>query len=187
MTNSEIKKEINEAIEALKTELESKFVRNTKEPEFEDGVWYKHTMEDVFAIFTKNNENKGIIYGDWFDDIVMNNTSNWQKVTDFTELTELLKKEAVKRGMVDGALKLFKHGSVLKIKYPLRYSSNQLIDSNGLILMDKTGTWAEVVKEKTTEDWIKEAFSFSVKNHGHITELMIEFLKQNNCKITQEK
>lgn len=140
MTNEETQKFINERIEALKTELESKYIRVTKEPEFEEGVW--------------------------------------QKVTDFTELEKLLKKEAVKKGMVDGAkIKGY------TIKYPLKFDVDfkLFIDANYNTLMDSDGTWEEVVKEKTTQEWIKD-----FKENSRAYNLY-EYLEQNNLEITRKK
>lgn len=129
MTNEETQKFINERIEALKLELESKFIRVTKEPEF-------------------------------------------------TELEELLKKEAVKKGMVDGAkIKGY------TIKYPLKFDVDfkLFIDANYNTLMDSDGTWAEVVKEKTTQEWIKD-----FKENSRAYNLY-EYLEQNNLEITRKK
>lgn len=181
MTNEEIKTHINERLEALKLELESKFIRVTKEPEFEDGFWYKHKTEDTYGLFEKLGEdNKGICSGEWRHDVIMYKITSWQKVTDFTELETLLKKQAVNLGMVDGAYKLFEDATKRKIEYPLYLTETKiLIDDNGLILMDRKGNWSEVVKEKTTEEWLSEVYKSNMSTY--------DFFKQNNLEITQKK
>jgi len=181
MTNEEIKTHINERIEALKLELESKYIRVTKEPDFEDGVWYKHKTKDAYGLFEKNGAKKGFINKIWYGDIYMDNISNWQKVTDFTELEDLLKKEAVKKGMVDGVKIYFKIGFPCKIKYPLAFRYGLLLDANSSVLMNSLGNWAEVVKEKTTEEWIED-----FKKNSRCYNLY-EFFEANNLEITQKK
>ena len=184
MTNEEIKTHINERIEALKLELESAFTRVTKKTEFEEGVWYKNSDGHCHGLFSKKgNFNKGFINENWHDTLYMGDVSFWQKVTDFTELEELLKKEAVKKGMVDGAYKLFEDGTKQKIQHPLHFINENkcLFDDDGLILMDAKGNWAEVVKEKTTEEWIKD-FKENSKAYN-----LYEFFEENNLEITQKK
>jgi len=180
MTNEETQKFINERIEALKLELESKFIRVTKAPEFEDGVWYKSIDDVMYGLYNAKNTHKcnGFIDSSYYVDIKMTDSCFWQKVTDFTELEELLKKEAVKKGMVDGAkIKGY------TIKYPLKFDVDfkLFIDANYNTLMDSDGTWAEVVKEKTTQEWIKD-----FKENSRAYNLY-EYLEQNNLEITRKK
>lgn len=182
MINEEIKKEINERIEALKTELESKFIRNTKEPEFEEGVWYSTWGGYCYGLFSKmGGFNKGFINEIWRNNVIMATFNQWQKVTDFTELEELLKKEAVNKGMVDGVKIYFKIGFPCKIKYPLAFRYGLLLDANSSVLMNSLGNWAEVVKEKTTEEWIED-----FKKNSRCYNLY-EFFEANNLEITQKK
>jgi len=190
MTNEEIKTHINERIEALKVELESKYIRLTKEPDFEDWAWYSTGNGYGYGLFSKKGSfNKGLVNGVWYDNIGMINVSDWQKVTDFTELEELLKKEAVNKCMVDGVKIYFKIGFPCKIKYPLAFRHGLLLDVNSSILMSSLGNWAELVKEKTTEEWIEVL----VKGvHGnivdpHLLELYMECANKNNLEITQKK
>lgn len=195
MINEEIKTHINERIEALKLELESKYIRVTKETEFEDGVWYKHSNSNTFALHISEEIAKGFITNHWVEDLKIHGRSSWQKVTDFTELEELLKKEAVKSGMIDGAIinqSTMKNNWVTKHILGSNYfefkSSTNILYCDGKAVFYK-GTWAEVVKEKTTEDWLNCASLYWRRNQADncVEDNFIDFFKQNKLKIIQEK
>lgn len=229
MINEEIKTHINERIEALKLELESKFIRVTKETEikedgvwgysfngsvsklfhngklvseksyteFEDGFWYKSNTGYKYGLYNENNNKacKGFYHGDFCEDLEMLFLPRWQKVTDFTELEELLKKEAVKSGMIDGAIinqSTMKNNWVTKHILESNYfefkSSTNILYCDGKAVFYK-GTWAEVVKEKTTEDWLNCASLYWRRNQADncVEDNFIDFFKQNKLKIIQEK
>lgn len=197
MTNEEIKKHINERLEALKLELESNFIRVTKESDFEDGVWYSNGNGYDYGLFSKMGSfNKGFVNEIWYDNIGMVYVPQWKKVTDFTELGVLLKKEAVKRGMVEGACI---NQSVINNKW----TAKPILGSNyfefkpwvNILYCDSIavfykGKWAEVVKEKTTEEWLNQLdahLSDICGDNNTYLDIFIKFFEQNNLEITQKK
>lgn len=197
MIQQDAYKYINERIEALKLELESKYIRVTKEPEFEDGVWYICENKNYFIYDSKNQTRlKGFINRMWLETIgIGHNGGVYKKVTDFTELEELLKKEAVKSGMIDGAIinqSTMKNNWVTKHILGSNYfefkSSTNILYCDGKAVFYK-GTWAEVVKEKTTEDWLNCASLYWRRNQADncVEDNFIDFFKQNKLKIIQEK
>ncbi len=128
------------------------FSQERPKEQFLENRWYKQKDTHRYGFFKILGRNHVISVVGWYEDgIEMNNTEFWELITDSNgdELKELLTKEAIKRGFVEGAKvaktginKTFRH-----IKEPIKgYTFSESFDNidsgNGNCFIFNNGIWA---------------------------------------------
>ena len=185
MNSTEIRQEIETACKKLAAELTEKLIQKEEPKEFLPNRWYKHHITNMYVFNikfgTKGNSNTGFICGEFAYSIACFYRENWQLVTDYTELDQLLKNELVKRGIVYKSLvKSVRTGATYEITDDtIEFDKNRTEILYDVIAVFENGKFAEVVKEKTTKDWLNEL------DNNYKLEVY-QFFKDNNLKIVKE-
>ena len=173
ITENQIKEAHNSACKEWKTKIESWFPECFKQ-KIEVGKWYKDGASLVFI--NKYLNNSGIIgygftgNGKWKNEWYHNYSIDKLTPARENEVFEMLKNEAIKKGLVHGVIvqsALYDNWQ-RRINGEYRYlNNNALIVDNITLFVD--GNWAKVIekpKQMTIEEIEDElGYKFSIKNN----------------------
>lgn len=141
------------------------------ESKFEIGKWYKITTDENYFLNWQGEYKQcyGILAGRWDNKYFFYeyHKKNSVPATE-SEVFEALKKEAVKRGFINGAKYLSPtdqyHGKCTD-RFDFSFKLNVLYNNNFSVFTD--GKWAEIIKEKTLSKSEAEAKLNELINDGY--------------------
>ena len=150
-------------IEKLRKELNNALDAFENKPKHEIGKWYWAKSGSLFFI---ENIDKDKCYGyglNWANNWIIGDVCDVEYITRIAtddEVTEMLTKEAIKRGFVEGAsVDLRNINELYYRKNSFKTSKYETIE-NGFSLDDvfimQNGIWATVVKERSYVDWYRD-------------------------------
>ena len=162
-------------IEKLRKELNNALDAFENKPKYEIGKWH-WTDSDSLYFIEKNNGRDCYGYGlrydnNWISGFVCF-LENIKRIATDDEVTEMLTKEAIKRGLVEGASADLRNIDVLfRENYTFKTSkyraSSSYFSLDGVFIM-QNGIWATVIEEKTKYEvgkwnWTKVGSLFFVE------------------------
>ena len=173
-------------IEKLRKELNSALDAFENKPKYEVGKWYYTKVGSLF-FFEKIDKDKCFGYGlnynnKWVNSVVCD-LKHIKRIATDAEVTEMLTKEAIKRGLAEGASADLRNIDVLfRENYSFK-TSNYRASSSYFSLDDvfimQNGIWATVVKERISDDYIDELEIHAVRS-------VKSWFKANNLIITKK-
>ena len=176
-------------IEKLRKELNDRLDSFENKPKYEVGKWSYTKVSSLFFIEKINVDmcyGYGLSHdGIWFIGFVCLVVNIKRLATEF-EVAEMLKKEAIKRGLVKGAK--FKSMDGLRVNtlhsdYYYYYLEQKTFSCDYKYLM-QNGIWAVPIKEKTSEEWGEEFLEFYKKSKNQsLAEAFGEFITKHNFKL----
>lgn len=183
-----MKQEI-EKLEKYLAKLKSKYEESLK-PVFEIGKWYKDIKNKYLVCCVNPYEN----YGSGKFGYGFNTLGTWTKelghdnsIVEATEseVLKALKDEAIYRGFKKGVVfysALWNDGTIgdskdINWSFDLEKNTLYMNGRNGIIFHN--GKWAEIIKDKTSDEWAREFWS----NYNGSLE---DFLNKNSLQITKK-
>ena len=179
-------------IEKLRKELNDRLDAFENKPKCEIGNWHWTEPGSLYFI-EKINGNICFGYGlsynnNWSIGFVCYIENIKRLATEF-EVDEMLKKEAIKRGLVEGAkIDLSVIDSSYSKSVVLFLCKNYVVEKTGFSLSGwwimLNGIWATVIKEKTIKEWGEEFLEFyKVSKNFLINDDFCEFITKHNFKL----
>ena len=174
----------NEQLNNIFDEFKTRLMKEIK-PKIVNGVWYKYTHTKSKVNFTNSGTDAG--YGINFKNEFTEGFWGINNLTPMShdEIKDMLVKHADSLGIKEGVtvdvekLKCFFDSDIAVIQNnEFKYYEGQDALFVGNFPIYKKGIWATVVKEKTSEDWIKEYTS---------PVCLKEFMQINNLEFIQRK
>lgn len=179
-------KQINERVEEFRKQLINDFT----EPKFELNKWYNVKYPDGNALINYQSD-KGNSYGfsysgKWSNDFCVfgyDNPITFELEAE-SKVRDILIKELKEKYPINSKVKSAHSGSEYTISnydITFNFESNR-IHSDGICVFDN-GKWAEIVKEKTIDDWANNYYEFRESFKGSTAEAFKQFITKHNFQL----